>query len=129
MRIATGTSTSAATSESANAPASCSSSGNLHRLRHEAVLAVVRHDVVDRFVDRVARSPADRRLEVLRDGLAVRNLLEARLVRDLERDEADLGLRTRALDHAPGQVEDADLGRAADVEHVAARLLGLEQSK
>src|SRR3954463_13278243 len=129
MRIATGTSTSAATSESANAPASCSWSGNLHRLRHEAVLAVVRNDVVDGLVDRVARRPADCRLEVGCDRLAVRDLFEARLVRLLERDEANVGSGAGALDYTLRKVEDADLAGATDVEHVTVGLLALEQPK
>src|SRR3954447_19869182 len=80
MRMAIGTKTSVATRASAKAPASCSSSGNLHGLRHEAVLDVVGDDVVDRLVDGVARRPAGGRLQLRDDGLAVRDFLEARLV-------------------------------------------------
>src|SRR4051794_31636895 len=107
MRMATGTSTRAATSDSPRLPSRRSSSGNRDHFCGRG--ALVGDHVVDRAIDLVARVPAGGGVERRRDRLAVRDLFEARLVGDLERDVANLGAGAGALDHALGELLDADL--------------------
>src|SRR4051794_9885245 len=125
-RITNGTRSAAAPSDSAKLPASLTASGNRY-LAFGRAFAVERDHVVDCVVDRVARGPAGSRLQLLRHRLAVRDLFEARLVSDLERDVANLGARARALDDAIGELLDSDLLGRADVEDVADRRVGLNE--
>src|SRR4051794_26739857 len=126
-RIATGTRRPAATRDSRKLPARRSSSGNGHLCGRSYTVALVRDHVADCVVDRVLRGPTSRRAEPSGIRAAVRDLFEAWLVGDLERDEAELGARASALDHSLRQVEDRDLLSRADVEDFAECRLALEQ--
>src|SRR4051794_1546414 len=124
-----GTRTIAATKDSPKLPASRSPSANRHDLLREHELARVRGDVVDRTVDVELGRPADRRLDVSRHRLAVRDLFEARLVRLLERNEANPRAGSRPLDHALREVEDRDLAGAAEIENVANGRIAVEEGE
>src|SRR3954471_14914192 len=126
-RIATGTRRPAATRDSRKLPARRSSSGNSHLCGGSYAIALVCDHVADRIVDRVLCRPAGRRAESSGFRAAVRDLFEARLVGNLERDEAELGARAGALEDALGQVEDRDLLGRPDVEYFAERRLAFEQ--
>src|SRR4051794_10098720 len=112
-RIARGTRSPAAIRGSTKLPASRSSSDNREPLGE--LCALVRDYVVDRVVDHVSRRPTGSGLEALRHRLAVRDLLEARLVGLLEWHVADLRRRSGPFDHTLGELLDRDLLRGADV--------------
>src|SRR3954465_4595279 len=102
-RLATGTRRPAATRDSRKLPARRSSSGNRHLCGGSYAIALVCDHVVDRAVDRVLCGPAGRRPKSSGLRAAVRDLFEAGLVGDLERDEAELRARASALEDALGQ--------------------------
>src|SRR4051794_19168851 len=90
MRIATGTSNAAASIASPKLAPSRSASGNGHLDRAGHLGRLELDYVLDRVVHAVAPRPAGHGLQQRGVGAAMRDLLEPRLVGDLERDEADL---------------------------------------
>src|SRR4051794_15274073 len=128
MRIASGVTASTTTRESANALATSASAGNLEMLLGAGRIgAHVGDHVVDRLLERPAGLPRGQLLELRCVGLAAAELLESLAVGRLVRDEAHARRAARALDHLRCQLDDRDLGDRADVEHVAYRVVALDQ--
>src|SRR5262245_25505506 len=99
-RMASGTSRTTAVNDSVKLPARRRPSDNGHPLLRRGAAELELDHVVDRVVQGALGQPIGGRAQQRRARAAVRDLLEAGLVGDLERDEADLRARPGARDDA-----------------------------